>query len=238
MKLLSYKHKQKATYGALVNGGVVDLGARVGEKYADIKAVIAHGVLQDICKDLDRAPVDHQLSEIEFVPVIENPSKILCVGVNYESHRKEMGRDKFAYPTIFTRFADTQMGHERPTIMPKVSDCLDYEGELAVVIGKAGRYISREDAMSHVAGYSCYNDITLRDWQRHTAQFTPGKNFPNSGALGPYLVSADEIEDVHKLDIQTRLNGEVMQNSNTEMMIFDIPSIIEYLSGFTPLSTW
>jgi 2-keto-4-pentenoate hydratase/2-oxohepta-3-ene-1,7-dioic acid hydratase in catechol pathway len=180
--------------------------------------------------------VDHQLAEIEFLPVINNPGKILCVGLNYEAHRQETGRAKTEHPTIFTRFADTLVGHESTATMPKVSNKLDYEGELAIIIGKAGRHISRENAMSHIAGYSCFNDITVRDWQRHTIQFTPGKNFPGTGGFGPYFVSAAEIEDINKLGIQTRLNGEVMQDANTELLIHDLPAILEYVSAFTALS--
>ncbi|MGB5439157.1 MAG: fumarylacetoacetate hydrolase family protein, partial [Gammaproteobacteria bacterium] len=159
-----------------------------------------------------------------------------CIGLNYESHRKETGRDRSAHPVVFTRFADTQVGHRQPLGVPRVSGQLDYEGELAVVIGRGGRAIDKASAMQHVAGYSCYNDASVRDWQSHTSQFTPGKNFPQTGSLGPYLVTADEIDDVHNLSIRTRLNGEVMQDSNTCRLIFDIPAIIEYISAFTSLS--
>lgn len=236
MKLLSFKHQGKVSYGALVDGAVCDIGARLGNHYADIRAILEADGYADVKMALSDAPPDYALTDIEYLPVVGNPGKILCVGLNYESHRKETGRDKTAHPAIFTRFADTQVGHGSPAMLPRVSHMLDYEGELAVVIGKGGRYISKEDAMSHVAGYSCYNDITVRDWQRHTIQFTPGKNFPGTGAFGPYLVTPDEIDDVHKLDIQTRLNGEVMQKSNTEMFIFNIPAVIEYISAFTRLS--
>jgi 2-keto-4-pentenoate hydratase/2-oxohepta-3-ene-1,7-dioic acid hydratase in catechol pathway len=140
------------------------------------------------------------------------------------------------YPTIFTRFADTQVGHKQAIILPKLSDNLDYEGELAVIIGKPGRYISRESAMSHVAGYSCYNDASVRDFQRHSTQFTPGKNFPSTGGFGPYLATVDEVPNIHNVRIQTRLNGKKMQDSNTSRLIFDIPALIAYLSSFTCLS--
>ncbi len=127
------------------------------------------------------------------------------------------------------------MGHRQPAIIPRVSTEIDYEGELAVVIGKAGRYISKQRALSHVAGYSCYNDISVRDWQRHTTQFGPGKNFPSTGGFGPALVTADEIPDPQNLELTTRLNGEVVQHANTGQMIFSVADLIEYCSSFTAL---
>ncbi|MCW8863704.1 MAG: fumarylacetoacetate hydrolase family protein [Colwellia sp.] len=236
MKLLSFTRNGMPSYGALVKGGIIDLGARLKEQYPDIKSVIVADAFAELEKIISVEAADFPESEVEFLPVVGNPGKILCVGLNYESHRKETGRAVAEHPAIFTRFADTQIGHNTPIRMPKVSNVLDYEGEMAIVIGKGGRYISREDAMSHVAGYSCYNDATIRDWQRHTIQFTPGKNFPGTGAFGPYLVTPNDIPDPHKLSIQTRLNGEIMQDANTGMFIFDIPKIIEYISGFTALS--
>lgn len=236
MKLLSFTHNGTASYGALVKDGIIDLGARLKDQYPDIKSVLVADAFAELEKIVATQNADFSESEIEFLPVIGNPGKILCVGLNYESHRKETGRAVAEHPAIFTRFADTQIGHNTPIRLPKVSNVLDYEGEMAIVIGKGGRYITREDAMSHVAGYSCYNDATIRDWQRHTIQFTPGKNFPGTGGFGPYLVTPSDIPDPHKLSIQTRLNGEIMQDANTSMFIFDIPKIIEYISGFTELS--
>lgn len=175
------------------------------------------------------------LATLSWLPVIPEPGKILCVGLNYEDHRRETGRSEVAHPTIFTRFADSQAAHGSPILMPRVSDKLDFEGELAVVIGRGGRYIARSEAMSHIAGYSCYNDATVRDWQAHTTQFTPGKNFPRTGSFGPWLVTADEFRpDAQRL--QTRLNGAIMQQALLSQMIFPIERLIEYCSSFTSLA--
>ena len=236
MKLLSFNISGKATYGALKDEGVVDIGARLGSRYPDIKAVLAADALPELYALVASMAVDYAVADIDFLPVIVNPAKILCIGLNYESHRKETGRDRSIHPVVFTRFADTQVGHLQPLGVPWLSERLDYEGELAVVIGRGGRAIDKATAMDHVAGYSCYNDASVRDWQGHTSQFTPGKNFPQTGGFGPCLVTADEIDDVHRLAIQTRLNGEIMQDSNTSRLIFSIPEIIEYISAFTPLT--
>jgi 2-keto-4-pentenoate hydratase/2-oxohepta-3-ene-1,7-dioic acid hydratase in catechol pathway len=156
--------------------------------------------------------------------------------LNYEMHRKETGRAEVEHPTIFMRFANTQIGDGAPIVCPRVSRDLDFEGELAVIIGRPGRYIQRKHAMEHVAGFACYNDVSVRDWQRHTSQFTPGKNFPATGPFGPWMVTPDEVGPLAKLRIVTRLNGEIMQQATLGDMIFDIPRIIEYCSSFTPLS--
>ena len=235
MKLLTFNTNGKKTYGAVKDGGVVDIGARLGSRYPDIKAVLAANALPEIPSLLASVSPDYDAADIQFLPVIENPAKILCIGLNYESHREETGRDRSAYPVVFTRFADTQVGHRQPLGVPRVSTRLDYEGELAVVIGRSGRAIDKDQAMDHVAGYSCYNDASVRDWQGHTSQFTPGKNFPHTGGFGPCLVTPDEIDDVDNLAIRTRLNGALVQDSNTARLIFRIPALIEYISAFTPL---
>lgn len=236
MKLLTFTVNGKATYGAVRDHGIVDIGARLGSRYPDIKAVLAADALPELGSLVESVTADYEAAHIDFLPVIMNPAKIFGIGLNYESHRKETGRDSSSHPVVFTRFADTQVGHRQPLGVPRVSTRLDYEGELAIVIGRGGRAIDKDVAMDHVAGYSCYNDASVRDWQSHTTQFTAGKNFPQTGGFGPYLVTADEIDEVHKLAIRTRLNGEVVQDSNTSRLIFSIPEIIEYVSTFTPLS--
>ena len=150
----------------------------------------------------DRAP-SVPLAEVEWLPVIPNPDKILCIGLNYETHRKETGRSEVEHPTIFARYANSQVGHLAPIVRPKVSVELDYEGELAVVIGRPGRYIARADAFDHIAGFACYNDGSVRDFQRHTHQFTPGKNFVGTGAFGPWLMTRDELGPLDDLRLQT-----------------------------------
>lgn len=236
MRLISFFVRDELHWGVVEGGAVRDVSMVLGNVYPDLKSVIAADALQSVRDAMSSAPSAGRVEDIAHAPVIGNPGKVLCIGLNYESHRKETGRDKTEFPAVFTRFADTQLGHKAPILLPRVSSSLDYEGELAVIIGRGGRYIDRADAMSHVAGYSCYNDATLRDFQRHTIQFTAGKNFPATGPFGPYLVTADEVPDVHNLAIKTRLNGKVMQDANTSMFIFDIPALIEYLSSFTPLS--
>ena len=198
-----------------------------------LKSAISAGALhQGDGATGDRVP----LSKIEWLPPIPDPNKILCVGLNYESHRKETSRSVNEHPTFFIRFADSQIGHAAALLVPSVSDKLDYEGELAIVIGGTGRSVPIEAAMSLVAGFSCYNDGSIRDWQRHTTQFTPGKNFPHTGAFGPWLVTPDAFGDLTGKRIVTRLNGETMQNAALTDMIFNIPRLIAYASTFTPLS--
>ena len=176
------------------------------------------------------------LDSVELLPPVPDAGKIFCIGHNYEEHRVETGRPKTSSPAVFPRFADTLVGHGNQAWIPAESTEIDYEGELAVVIGRAGRRIARAEALSHVAGYSCFNDISVRDWQRQTSQFTPGKNFPRTGGFGPWLVTADEISDPQELSLETRLNGQVVQHANTDQMIFRVAELIEYLSTFTLLS--
>ena len=180
---------------------------------------------------------DLSLSDITFLPVIPNPEKIMCIGLNYLEHKKETGRPDVDNPTIFTRFADSQVAHLQPLIKPDKSDRFDYEAEMAIVIGKGGRFISEKDALNHIAGYSCYNDGSVRNYQRHTSQFTPGKNFPGTGGFGPYLVTPSEVGDYRKLPIELRLNGNVMQKATLDDLIFPIPRLISYISEFTALSS-
>jgi 2-keto-4-pentenoate hydratase/2-oxohepta-3-ene-1,7-dioic acid hydratase in catechol pathway len=173
--------------------------------------------------------------EVVFEPVIPNPDKILCVGINYVNHQAETGQPKPERPVIFTRFANSQVGHSRPMVRPRASEKFDFEGELAVVIGRAGRHIPESDALSHVAGYACYNDGSVRDWQRHTTQFTPGKNFVGTGAFGPWLVTSDEAKGILNSTIETRLNGQQVQRASIADLVFGIPELIHYISTFTEL---
>ena len=236
MKLASYSVDGASRFGLVVDGGIVDLSRRLGRNIDSLRALISTPDWRSRVEPYLQDAADVALADINLLPVIAQPAKILCIGLNYESHRKETGRAKTEFPSVFTRFADTQIGHENDARLPPVSDMLDYEGELALIVGKPGRYIDKSNALQHVAGYACYNDMTIRDYQRHTIQFTPGKNFPGTGAFGPYLVTADEVGDPTKLSVTTRLNGEVMQQAPTNRMIFDIPTIIAYVSSFTPLS--
>ena len=235
MKLVTYSAEGAQHYGAVVGGRVLALSDKLGQRYPDLKSLIAHNAYAEAEKALKDAGGGAALDSIAFEPVIPNPTRILCVGLNYESHRLETGRPIVGHPTLFLRFASSQIGHKRPMIRPLVSRKFDYEGELVVIIGKAGRYIPLSETLQHVAGYSIYNEGSIRDWQNHTSQFSPGKNFPGTGAFGPWMVTADEIPDPTKLRLTTRLNGQVMQEAGIDQMIFPIPNLISYCSAFTPL---
>ena len=230
MRYVSFRRADGAASYGLVDGDVVvDLGAAPGAP-ADLKAAIASGALAGLKGEARLA-----LSDVSLLPVIPNPEKILCVGLNYATHVAETGREQKEHPAIFTRWADTLIAHGDPMICPPESARFDYEGELAVVIGKGGRRIPRAEAMSHIAGFSIFNDGSVRDWQRHNIQFTPGKNFPATGAFGPALVTADEIADLGAQRVQTRLNGQLVQDQPVSDMIWDIATVIEYCSTFTEL---
>lgn len=233
MRLASVLRDGCATYGIVSGDRLLDLGALIGSQYPDLRALLAAG--PQLLGQLRDHTADVPLSSVTFLPVIPNPDKIFCVGLNYRSHVEETGRAESGKPAIFIRFAASQVGHAQSMIFPKVSSQFDYEGELAVVIGKRGHYITRENALDHVVGYSCYNDGSLRDWQRHTHQWTPGKNFPATGAFGPWLVTTDEIPDPTTMSLTTRLNGQTVQSSTLDLLIFSIPEIIEYVSTWSEL---
>ena len=235
MKLASYLVRGSESYGVVSDGGLIDLRSRFGERYPTLKSLIAAGQLDQARAQLKSRKPDYRLEEITFLPVIPDAEKIFCVGLNYHSHREETGRPETEYPTMFTRYANTQVGHGQPLIKPRVSNDFDYEAELAVVIGKRAHHVPKAKALEYIAGYSCYNDGSVRDWQRHTSQFTPGKNFLSTGGLGPWLVTTDEIPDPSRLSLALRLNGKEMQRSTTDLMIFPVPVLIEYLSTFTEL---
>ncbi|WP_315738859.1 fumarylacetoacetate hydrolase family protein [Bradyrhizobium sp. SZCCHNR1093] len=234
MRFASFTIDNASTWGLVEGTEIADLGAILRDRFPDLKSAIAADALKEAAAAASGAR-RYPLSAISFLPVIPNPDKILCIGLNYETHRKETGRSEVENPTVFGRFANSQTGHLTDIIRPRVSTDLDFEGELAIVIGKPGRYIPRSEAWQHIAGYACYNEGSVRDFQRHTHQFTPGKNFPATGAFGPWLVTPDEIDDLGPLRLQTRLNGEVVQDATISQMIFDIPRQIEYCSSFTRL---
>ena len=173
---------------------------------------------------------------VTWLPPVVAPARILCIGVNYHAHREEMGRgDDAPHPTVFVRWPSSLVGHGQPVVRPLESEAFDYEGELAVVIGRRGRRIAVADALGHVAGYSCFLDGSVRDWQRHTTQFTAGKNFDRSGAFGPWIVTTDEVPDPGALHVRTTVDGEVLQDSGTDLLIASVPELIAYCSSFTTL---
>ena len=232
MKWLSFEKDGKASFGLVVGEGVVDAGAR--SDFATLKDAIAGADLADLAASLGQ-DTDFALSEITYLPTITNPDKILCVGLNYKDHQEETGRGGEDNPTIFVRFAAAQMGHGAKMIRPRESQSLDYEGEIALIIGKAGRRIAQSDWLDHIAGFSCYNDGSVRDYQRHTSQFTPGKNFTGTGGFGPWMMTADEVGDLDEIEITTRLNGEVMQNAKSNLLVFGFAELVAYCSTFTDL---
>lgn len=234
MKLATFKIGARPTWGVIAGEEALDIGAVLQDRYGNLKAVLAADALSQVAAAMPQA-TRHPLSAITWLPVIPDANKVLCIGLNYEMHRLETGRAVVEHPTVFTRFADSQIGHLADIIRPRVSQHLDFEGELAIIIGKPGRYISRADAWSHIAGYACYNEGSIRDFQRHTHQFTPGKNFPGTGAFGPWMMTPDEAGDITTMKLQTRLNGAVVQEALISQMIFDIPHQIEYCSSFTRL---
>ncbi len=219
--------------------GQPSFGRLDGDTVHDLGAVGSPAFLKDVAdQDLAALPATGQfaLTDVRLLPVVPNPGKILCVGLNYATHVAETGREQKEFPAIFTRWADTLIADGEPLVRPRETERFDYEGELAVVIGKGGRRIARADAMAHVAGFSIFNDGSARDWQRHNIQFTPGKNYPATGAFGPALVLPDEVADLGSQRVQTRLNGELVQDQPISDMIWDIPFVIEYCSTFTPLA--
>ncbi|MEQ8366239.1 MAG: fumarylacetoacetate hydrolase family protein [Roseicyclus sp.] len=233
MKLLSFTRNGQASWGVVAEGGVVDLGQRSQGQFPDLKSFIAGGRGWDLSHLPDEA--DLRLDEIQLAPVIPNPDKIICAAVNY--WEDDTDRDKApAYPVLFLRLASSQIAHDAPLIQPRSSEKLDFEGELAVIIGTGGRHISTDRAMAHVAGYSIYNDGTVRDWQKHSHQFTPGKNFVGTGAFGPWMVEAGDLPIPERgVAMVTRVNGDEKQRTDTSRMIFDIPYLISYISTFAPL---
>lgn len=234
MRFVSFRAGGVARYGLVVGNGIVDLTTRRSEP--DLKSLIAADGLAAAGRAHSGDKADFALDAVEFEPVIPNPSKIICIGLNYHEHRNETKMTGDAYPAIFFRLADSQTGHLRDVVRPKSSVQLDFEAELALIVGKPGRYISQADAMSHVAGFSCYNDVSVRDYQRHSSQWGPGKNFPTTGPFGPFLVTPDEMGDLQGKKIQTRLNHDTVQSSTLDMMIFPPAQLIEYITGFTTLN--
>ena len=232
MRLLSFVADGKERFGAVSGDGVVTLNDKIG--HPDLRAALAAGAMAAVRQAAQTAKPDHKLGDIKFLPLVPKPNKILCAGVNYRAHAAEVGRELPKQPSMFIRFADTLVGHGGEMIRPAVSDNFDFEGELALVIGKAGRHIKAEHALDHVAGYSCFVDGSVRDYQKFSV--TSGKNFPGTGPLGPWLVTTDEIADPSRLTLTTRLNGQQVQHATTDQLIYSIPQIIAFCSDFTALS--
>lgn len=238
MKLLSFAHRGKRSYGAFGGGGVVDLGRRMGREYPRLRDLLELEGLGRASEIAASSLPDYPLDEIDFLPPIPEPEKIICVGINYRDRNEEYrdGSERPRYPSIFMRAPGSLVGHRANLLIPPESAQLDYEGEIAVVIGKPGRRIPPSEALRHIAGLTCMNEGTLRDWLRH-AKFnvTPGKNFDQSGSVGPWMATADELEGLGGIRVTTRVNGEVRQDDTAANMLFPIPDLIGYISTFTTL---
>lgn len=224
----------RSVFGVVVGEEFVDLTMAYGSEIELVEALMDVRSLSVTAKSQG---ISHSMSELELGCPITRPGKIICVGTNYADHVAESDSVTEApgYPMLFTRFVESLVGHGVDIVRPTNSDKFDYEGELAVVIGRPTRSVSSADAMQSIAGYAPFMDGTLRDFQRHTKQFTPGKNFDDSGSWGPYLVSADEVVNPHDIQLTTTLNGKVMQSASTSQLIYGIAQIISYVSSFTTL---
>jgi 2-keto-4-pentenoate hydratase/2-oxohepta-3-ene-1,7-dioic acid hydratase in catechol pathway len=236
MKLISFEHHNTPAYGIVKGDDVLDLTPLLGTQAPDLKTLIAKDLLDAAAQVASSNKATLKLSQLTLLPVIPNPGQIFCIGLNYGEHVRETGREITEVPTIFLRLPASQVGHGQDILRPAESHRLDYEAEIAIVIGKGGRRIQEAEAWDHIAGYSCYNDGSVRDWQVATSQWTPGKNFYKTGGFGPWLVTADEIAPNRVMRLQTILNGQVLQDTTTDKMIHSIPRQIAYISSFTPLS--
>jgi 2-keto-4-pentenoate hydratase/2-oxohepta-3-ene-1,7-dioic acid hydratase in catechol pathway len=236
MKLISFVHHAAPSYGLVIGDEVLDLMPILGAQAPDLKTLIAKNLFAAAAGAAQSHKPTLKLAELTFLPVIPNPGQIFCIGLNSGDHVRETGRQITETPTLFLRLPDSQVAHGQDIVRPPESHRLDYEAEIAVIIGKGGRRIKQDDAWDHIAGYSCYNDGSVRDWQVATSQWTPGKNFYKTGGFGPWMVTSDEIAPGQVMRLQTVLNGQVLQDSTTDKMIHSIPRQIAYISTFIPLS--
>jgi 2-keto-4-pentenoate hydratase/2-oxohepta-3-ene-1,7-dioic acid hydratase in catechol pathway len=227
MRLVSFRHADASKFGALVDGGIVDFSAR----WPSLRDALVAKALPSLAAGLKTAKPDIPLDAVELLPAIPNPDKILCIGLNYASHVGEVGRQLPTVPSVFSRLHNTLVPHGGNIIRPSASTNFDFEGELAVIIGERCRHVPRASALSVIAGYTCFLDGSVRDFQKHSV--TAGKNFPATGPLGPWMVTTDILPDPQKLTLVTRLNGAEVQRDTTDHMIFDVATIIEYLSTVT-----
>jgi 5-carboxymethyl-2-hydroxymuconate isomerase len=239
VRLLSFGAPGGPSFGAIFERGIVDLGARCGGAYADLHALLASGDLERVAADANDAPRDYALGDVTFLPPVARPEKIFCIGVNYLNRNEEYrdASDAPKYPSIFMRTPGSLVGHRHPIVRPPESPELDYEGEIVIVIGRGGRRIARADAHAHIAGLTCMNEGTVRDWVRHGKfNVTQGKNFAASGAVGPWIVTADEFAGYGDVRVTTRVNGEVRQDDTTASLAFPFDYLISYISTFAELA--
>lgn len=236
MKLASYVLDGKPQFGAVVGGGLVNLSGRLPGGITSLRAAIAADAMNAVRELSAKHSPDVALDAVLFLPLIPEPAQVFAAGVNYLDHVEETGRKARTMddgPSFFLRLRSSLVGHGQPVLRPKVSSKLDFEGELALVVGRGGRHIPEDQALSHLAGYTCFMDGSVRDYQKHSVSI--GKNFLNTGPLGPWMVTTDEIPDPTKLQLTTRLNGETMQHCGLDKLIFPISFLVSYLSRMTPL---
>ena len=232
MKIISFRDANGDSFGVVDdNGGVVDVGRK--GPYPSLRAALTADGLAEVARLAEGAAPDTTMDAVTLLPVVPDPDKIVCAGLNYKDHVAEFAREMPEHVTLFARLHNTLVAHGDDIVRPAVSDNFDFEGELALIIGKGGRHIAEADVLSHIAGYTCFLDGSVRDYQRHSV--TAGKNFHRTGPLGPWMVTADEIPDPAALELTTRLNGAVVQNATTDLLIYSIPNIVSYISDFTPL---
>lgn len=238
MKLASFASRDRTGAGVVVGDGMVDLRSLFGDEFPDLRAVLERDAIGRIATAVPGAQMTHALAKVRLLPPVTNPDKIFCVGVNYVNRNAEYrdASEDPKYPSIFMRSIGSLAGHEEPILRPPESEQLDYEGEIAIVIGKRGRRIPEETAHRHIAGLTCMNEGTIRDWVRHGEfNVTQGKNFVRSGAIGPWLVTVDEFDTLYDLHVTTRVNGEVRQADTTASMLFPFSELIRYISTFAEL---
>jgi 2-keto-4-pentenoate hydratase/2-oxohepta-3-ene-1,7-dioic acid hydratase in catechol pathway len=235
MKLISFLRDGQPGFGCVTDKGVVDLGRLMAGEASDLKQLLDRDLVPAAKQHVQDAASHVSMNDLALLPVVPSPGKILCVGLNYHDHVLETGRAVTTHPAIFTRTPESQAAHGEDLLIPAESSQLDFEGEIALVIGKRGRRIARDRAHEHVAGYACYNDGSVRDWQATTTQWTAGKNFPRTGAFGPWMVTSDEIPFGTELELVTRVNGKEMQRASTAQLIHGLADLISHVSTFTTL---
>ena len=234
MNFISFLNNNEERFGIVFNNKVTDLTGQINN-IKSLKELIQFNCLEEGRSYAKNNPGDIDINSIKLLPVIPNPSKIICVGLNYHEHVKETEKTIADNPVTFQRFNDSQVAHMENMIIPKASDNLDFEGEMALIMKDSESHLSEDNALKYIAGYSCYNDGSVRDWQRHTkSTFGMGKNFKKTGSFGPHMVLAQDIDDYKQLTIKTYLNGEVMQSASLSQLIFDLPFLISYVSKALP----
>lgn len=235
MKIATFRTPAGAvTYGVVRGDRVHDTGSLLAARHADLQAVIAADALAELDRCAGDAPW-HAIADVQWLPPLPRPPKLVMIGLNYRAHQRELGLPEPKNPVVIARFANSQVGHGQPLVRPRASVQFDYEGELAVVIGRRARAVSEADALACVAGYACYMDGTVRDFQKHTSQVTPAKSFPGTGAFGPWISTAGEVGDPNQLELVTRLNGAEVQRTSTADMIWNVQQLVAYLSVFLEL---